>query len=63
MSGSTDTPWMTAKEAAAYLRLGTRTLERYIVERGLPVHPVGSPARPKRLFHRDELDRWVQEQQ
>lgn len=56
------TPWLTFKEAAQYLRLGTRTLERYIAEREVPCHYVGSAARPKRLFHKDELDEWVKKQ-
>ena len=56
------TPWLTAEEAAAHLRIGRRTLERYIAERGLPVHRIGDSRKPKRLFRADELDRWVGQQ-
>jgi excisionase family DNA binding protein len=49
-------PYLTAKEAIAYLRLGSRSaLQRLIVEHRLPCCRRGG----KYLFDRRELDAWV----
>lgn len=49
-------PYLTAKEAAAYLRIPTvDALYKAIAKDGIPVRHRGRTL----LFHREELDRWL----
>jgi len=50
---------MSLDEAATYLLVTSRTVDRWIATNGLPVHRLGAgPKAPKR-FYRSELDAWV----
>ncbi|SMC69491.1 DNA binding domain-containing protein, excisionase family [Desulfocicer vacuolatum DSM 3385] len=51
------TPWLTLKEAAAYLKLNPRTLNNY-VSRGLIPISVSKTTNTKR-FHKTDLDQWL----
>jgi excisionase family DNA binding protein len=54
--GRFDSPYLTAKEAAAYLRFANvRALYKAIRPQGIPVRYRGKTL----LFHRDQLDRWL----
>jgi excisionase family DNA binding protein len=49
-------PYLTAEEAAAYLRFrSVRVLYHAIETDGIPVRRCGR----RLLFHRDEIDRWL----
>lgn len=48
-------PWMTAPEAAAYLRCGVSRIRKLCMTNAIPVHRDGGRV----LFHRDELDEFV----
>ena len=49
------------KEIAAYLKRGTRTLQRWEREQGLPVHRLGG-RKPGSVFaYKPELDGWWRE--
>jgi excisionase family DNA binding protein len=52
-----DSPYLTAKEAAAYLKFKSARVLYKAISRGLdvPVLRRGSTL----LFHRDQLDRWL----
>ncbi len=51
-----ETPWLHARQALAYLGLGSRTaLGRLIVDHRLPYHRLGT----RLWFHRAELDAWL----
>ena len=52
-----DSPWLTVREAAGYLRLNVKTLQNYIHRRLIPFHI--SITGTKRL-HIDELDNWLE---
>ena len=54
LAGPTDqsTPWLSIAEAADYLRVSERTIERWIAERTSPL----DDDRPATLLHRDDLD-------
>lgn len=56
-----ETPWLTTKEAAEYLRRSPRTLAALRLEkRGPPWHqPAGAGGNV--VYHRDELDAWQRE--
>ena len=47
--------WHTAAETCAYLSISDNTLQRWINQRGLPVHRVGRTMR----FKYSEIDAWV----
>jgi excisionase family DNA binding protein len=47
-------PFMTVKEAAAFLRLSDKTLYRWVSQKRVPARHHGA----KVLFHRDELEAW-----
>ncbi len=56
--GGMESPWMTVREAAAYLGCSRHTLYRYTAAKAIP-------HRKRRggqglLFRRDELDRWIE---
>jgi len=51
-----ETPWLTLKEAAAYVKLNKRTLANYVCKGLVPVHI--NVAGGKR-FSKDDLDRWI----
>ena len=54
-NGSSGSPWLTVLEAADYLRVSGRTLER-LLERGrVRTSTIGR----RRLLHRDELDAYT----
>ncbi len=48
--------YMTAREAAAYLRLSISTIHKLSAGGGIPVYRVGA----KLLFATDELDGWLE---
>jgi excisionase family DNA binding protein len=48
-------PWLSLRDAAEYVRLSERTLEREIARGRLRSSTVGR----RRLLHRDELDRFA----
>jgi excisionase family DNA binding protein len=48
-------PWLSLDEAAEYVRLSRRTLEREIAKGCLRASAIGS----RRLLHRDELDAYL----
>jgi excisionase family DNA binding protein len=53
-----ESPWMTVKEAAAYLGCSRHTIYRHTAAKAIPF-------RKRRdgqglLFRRDELDRWIE---
>jgi tetratricopeptide (TPR) repeat protein len=47
------------KEIASYLRRGERTVKRWEVERGLPIHRVPGGARASVYAFTNELDEWL----
>jgi excisionase family DNA binding protein len=49
------TPWLSLREAAEYVGLSERTLEREIARGRLRSSTIGR----RRLLHRDELDRFA----
>jgi excisionase family DNA binding protein len=56
--GGAESPWMTVRDAAAYLGCSRHTLYRYTAAKAIP-------HRKRRggqglLFRRDELDRWIE---
>ncbi len=51
-----ESPWMTAREAAEYLKLKPRTLQNY-VSRGLV--PVSISVTNTKRFHKNDLDNWL----
>jgi excisionase family DNA binding protein len=53
--GSKESPWLSIADAAAYLGVSERTIERAIARRRLASSTVGS----RRLLHRDDLDAYV----
>jgi excisionase family DNA binding protein len=55
-------PYITKEDAAAYLGLSPRTLERRVHDRSVPFHKVGPSLRSGVRFRYSELDAWVAEQ-
>ena len=51
------TEWLTVQEAAAYLKLHSRTLYRYVKADQLPVYRPGGTGRPR--FRRVDLDAFL----
>lgn len=51
-ANGTSSPWMTISEAAEYLRISERTLDRRIAGRRIRSTTIGR----RRLLHRDDLD-------
>ncbi len=47
--------WRTAAETCTYLSISDNTLQRWITQRGMPVHRVGRSLR----FKFSEIDAWV----
>lgn len=54
-NGSATTPWLTIEEAAQYLRVSERTLERLLTRGKIRTSTIGR----RRLLHRDELDAYM----
>ena len=50
---------MTIQEAAAYLSVTPRTVDRFICEDELPVHRMGDGPKAQKRFYRSELDAWL----
>ncbi len=50
---------LTGEEAASYLRLHVKTIYRLVKEGKVPGRKVGGNWR----FHRDELERWLREEE
>lgn len=48
------------KEISSYMSLGVRTIQRYELHLGLPVHRVAGKSRSAVVAFSDELDRWVE---
>jgi len=60
MARTIESPYLTAEEAAAYLRMSVKALDRQIREGRLPVAGrVGRGAKSRRRFDKRELDAWV----
>lgn len=55
MADDTNSPYLTLTEAAAYLRLNTRTLDNM---RGRGVGPIYCKHGGRVVYHRDDLDTW-----
>jgi len=53
---SSDSPMMTVKEAAKYLRVSTATIYRELRARALPAFRVGREWR----FRREDINRWTE---
>ena len=51
------------KEIAVYLRRGERTVKRWEVERGLPIHRVPGSGRASVYAYTAELDEWLRSSQ
>ena len=51
-------PWKTHPEAATYLRISERTLDRWVKRRGIRSTTIGR----RRLYHRDDLDAAAREE-
>jgi excisionase family DNA binding protein len=47
--------WRTTSEVCEYLAISDNTLQRWVAQRGLPVHRVGRTLR----FKFSEIDAWV----
>lgn len=47
--------WRTSAEVQEYLAISDNTMQRWIAERGMPVHRVGRTLR----FKFSEIDAWV----
>ena len=47
--------WRTSAEVQEYLAISDNTMQRWITERGMPVHRVGRTLR----FKFSEIDAWV----
>ena len=55
-----DDPLLTTSEAAAYLRLAPKTLERFRIDAGGPPYLKAGPGkRAKVLYRRSDLDAWL----
>jgi excisionase family DNA binding protein len=50
---------MTCAEVAIYFHVSERTIDRWAVEEGLPVHRVGGGQKPRKRYYRTELDTWA----
>jgi excisionase family DNA binding protein len=50
-----ESPWLTTKEAASYLRCGVNRIKKLSATRDLPVEKDGS----RNLYHRDRLDEYI----
>jgi excisionase family DNA binding protein len=56
MSTFTQSEWLTAAEAAAYLKIAPRTLVRWAKEGRVPAHRLSGLSRVTWRFQRSELD-------
>jgi excisionase family DNA binding protein len=54
-NGANDTPWYTLEEAADYMRISERTLERLVSDGRIRTHTIGR----RRIAHRDVLDAYL----
>jgi len=54
---TTSSPWMTARECAAYLGFSRRSLYQAVYRSGLPASHIGRRLR----FHRQYVDQWVKD--
>lgn len=50
-----ETPWMSVKETAKYLRVSKETIYRMIERKTIPCYRLGKLW----LFHRDELEQFI----
>lgn len=57
-TGVHDRP-MTIRDAARYLEVTTRTVDRWIREQDLPVHRLGTGPKARKRFFASELDTWI----
>jgi excisionase family DNA binding protein len=57
ISVAASTPWMTRKQALAYLKIGNSTMDRAIKQGRLRACNINGGQ--KQRFHRDELDRYM----
>lgn len=48
--------WTTAAEVAEHLAISDATLQRWVADRGVPVHRIGRTLR----FRLSEVDAWVE---
>lgn len=49
----------TFADVSAYLKVERRTINRYIVDDGLPCHAIGRGKRARKRFYREEVDAWL----
>ena len=57
--GGNESPWLTATEAAAYLRLSLKTLRNYMYQGAIPYYK--SPLTGTLRFKASELDAWMEQ--
>jgi excisionase family DNA binding protein len=50
---------MSIDEAARYLNVTPRTVDRYVNAAALPVHRMGAGPKAHKRFYRSELDAWL----
>ena len=50
--------WLTPDQLARYTGLSVHTIYQYVSNRKIPFHKI--PGSSKLLFHKDEIDLWIQ---
>ncbi len=55
-------PFIDIGEAAEFLRRSRKTIRAWARAGIIPAHPIGTGSKPRRLFLRSELDKWVRSQ-
>ena len=55
-------PYIDISEAAEFLRRSRKTIRAWARAGIIPAHPIGTGPKPRCLFLRSELDKWVRSQ-
>ena len=55
-------PYIDIREAAEFLRRSRKTIRAWARAGIIPAHPIGTGPKPRCLFLRSELDKWVRSQ-
>jgi excisionase family DNA binding protein len=55
-------PYIDIAEAAEFLRRSRKTIRAWARAGLIPAHPIGTGSKPRCLFLRSELDKWVRSQ-
>jgi excisionase family DNA binding protein len=55
-------PYIDVSEAAEFLRRSRKTIRAWARAGIIPAHPIGAGPKPRCLFLRSELDKWVRSQ-